>query len=110
VLFRSWTIGTTPTNVQVPGLYDLSLQGTYNTCTVCAVLCEGCAAGGTNCSQCYLARSGTAVVNSASRATTGSFNATLSNVRFDAWTLSSDMPVNGGGCLLVQSASIQASF
>ena len=92
------------------GTRDLALEGTYNNCHFCATLGRSCTAGANCTGGVYFAREGTMTVTSASRATTGTFSGSLSNVRFEEWNLSTDSAVAGGRCFMVPSGSISASF
>jgi hypothetical protein len=105
-----WAINGTGTGITVPGTYDLATQGTYASCKACVALCEGCSPGGTNCTKCYLARSGSMNIQQAPRAATGTFQATVSNVRAEAWNLGGDQPLNDGTCVTISSASINTAI
>jgi hypothetical protein len=103
-----WAINGVAQNPPVPGSTNLATGGTYATCKYCATLLQGCTS--TGCTKSYLGRAGTMNVTQASRATTGSFAATLTNVRFEEWNLQNDTAVAGGACIIVQAASINTTF
>lgn len=105
-----WSIGDAGTGLYVPDTYDLSTQGSYFACKACVTVCEGCQPGATNCSACYLARSGSVTILQATRGPSGFFEASVSNVRAESWNLRTDQPVAGGGCLLIPSASINTTL
>ncbi|MCC6337100.1 MAG: hypothetical protein IT380_24290 [Myxococcales bacterium] len=105
-----WAISGTPTNVMVPSSVNLATGGTYRSCLYCTTLSTGCSNSTMTCAQRFLGRAGTMVVSQASRTMTGSISATLTDVRFEEWNLSSDTPVTGGQCYLVQSATVNATF
>jgi hypothetical protein len=49
-------------------------------------------------------------VTAASRASTGTFAASLSNVTFRAWDQDTDTAVPDGGCYFAPSATINTTF
>ncbi|MEW5743712.1 MAG: hypothetical protein AB1938_32670, partial [Myxococcota bacterium] len=105
-----WALSGTPTNVVVPGSANLATEGTYFACKYCATMATGCSSATQSCAKRFLGRSGTMAVSQASRAMTGSISATLTNVRFEEWNLSTDVPIAGGQCYIVQSATVSATF
>jgi hypothetical protein len=102
-----WKYGTTATNITIPGTRNLANEGTYSTCKFCATIQKGCT---TSCTQQFLARSGSLNISAATRATPGTFVGSLTNGCFEEWNLDTDQPVQGGSCIVVQSASVNASF
>ncbi|MFT3713088.1 MAG: hypothetical protein QM817_35995 [Archangium sp.] len=104
-----WAINGVEQNPVVPGSQNLATGGTYNTCKYCTTLRRTCTDNGTGftCTGgSYLGRVGTMSVSSAPRSATGSFSGTLTNVTFQEWNLSTDMPVTNGRCFTVTNFAV----
>lgn len=98
------------TGLTLPSTYDYDETLYYGDCDVCAIVGRGCAPG-TPCATYYFARSGSVTLSTASRdADAGSIAGTVSAVRFDEWDFDVDEPVADGGCVVVATASLSASW
>lgn len=98
------------TGLTLPSTYDYDETLYYGDCDVCAIVGRGCAPG-TPCATYYFARAGSVTLSTASRdADAGSIAGTVSAVRFDEWDFDADEPVADGGCVVVATASLSASW
>jgi hypothetical protein len=106
-----WATGNpfVQTGVMVPSTRNLANEIDYDTCVFCSVLCTNISASNV-CAKRFFARTGNMTVGAASRSIPGNINATLSNVRFDEWDFGTDTAVTGGECIIVNAATISATF
>ena len=104
-----WAFTGMATGVVIPAVRDLALEPDYSTCTACVVIREQCP-DLDSCAQAYFARAGTIDLVAISRDFTGTFHATLSNVRLEQWQLGADAPFPDGGCLQLNSATINRPY
>lgn len=104
-----WAFTGMTTGVVIPGVRDLALEPDYSTCTACVVVRENCP-DLDSCERAYFARAGTIDLVNISRDFTGTFNATLSNVRLEQWRLGADQPMPDGGCIQLNGATINRPY
>lgn len=93
----------------LPITRDLSMAGTRQGCLSCALLGRGCVLSTGQCSGGqYYGRSGTMTVSTAPRDMPGLFVGSISNVRFEEWDMTADIPVPNGRCVVVLSGGVSA--
>ncbi|MCA2978927.1 MAG: lamin tail domain-containing protein [Myxococcaceae bacterium] len=94
----------------LPATRTFSTSDTYRSCELCALFRRRCNARGT-CFEDYFAQSGTGTVLEATPdGGAGRFRGSLSNVQFVRWDFLNDVPVAGGGCIILGAASFDVSW
>jgi uncharacterized protein (TIGR03382 family) len=94
----------------IPATRTFSSNDTYRTCELCALLSRRCNSRGT-CFEEYFAQAGSATVTEATQDEgLGRLRGSLSNVQFVRWDLMNDVPVPGGGCVILSSATFDESW
>jgi len=104
-----WAFTGMTTGVVIPAVRNLALEPDYSTCTACVVLRESCP-DLDSCARSYFARAGTIDLVEVTRGSPGVFHATLNNVRLDQWRLGPDVPFPDGGCILLNSTTINLTY